>query len=266
MNSRIIFIFFFSALLSYGLSAQKIYSLSGVYKGENLWVQNPFLPKTQEFCVQQVRLNGKTILKDIKLSAFQIDMDMYLRSRNLYDPVRISLVHEEDCVPHVPNVEVISPDASFLFTSVFISADTLYWEVRDEAPKAEYLVERLQEVGRWEHQTRVPVDRIGMERSYFVIPEFKTGLNKFRIRYISPDQEDILSMFTETHYAAKEINFYPLPVKDKMTLSKKTYFEILNLKNEVLLKGDVRVIPLRRLPPGSYYIVLDGRKYPFVKR
>ena len=61
-------------------------------------------------------------------------------------------------------------------------------------------------------------------------------------------------------------HFFPEVVTDKMTLSDFAHFEILNELGEVILEGKGKVISLRLLKAGDYFIVLEDQEYPFVKK
>ena len=48
--------------------------LEGNYQGKNLYVQNPYASGGVGFCVQEVKVNGKTTTDETNSSAFEIDL------------------------------------------------------------------------------------------------------------------------------------------------------------------------------------------------
>ena len=244
------------------LLAQKTFTLKGICKGEDLWIQNPFLVGEDRFCIVHVRINGQTLVREPKLSALRIDLQHF----SLYQPLKLVITHDPNCQPLVLNPEALSEKPAFRFLSVAIHGDSLIWQVRDEDKQGKYVVERLLQEDEWETLQTVPVERKGMERSYSIFPEQFQGYNKFRVQYHASDKKVLSAEVENFHKGSEGIDFEPYLVKDKITLSESSYFEILNAKEEVILKGTTKVIPLRKLKPGDYYIVLQGELLPFVKK
>ena len=80
-----------------------ILTLSGVYHGKNLYVQNPFTGNMKDFCTNEVYVNDRLVMKDIQSSAYEIDLS-HLKEQ---DPVTIKITHKDDCKPKILNPQVI---------------------------------------------------------------------------------------------------------------------------------------------------------------
>src|SRR6478736_813022 len=51
-----------------------ILTLSGVYQGKNLYVQNPFTGNMKDFCSNDVYVNDVKVMSNIQSSAYEIDL------------------------------------------------------------------------------------------------------------------------------------------------------------------------------------------------
>ena len=70
--------------------SQEELKLSGVYKGKNLYIQNPFSEKGG-FCINEIKLNGNHINDEINSSAFEIDLSLF--DFNYGDKLKIEINH-----------------------------------------------------------------------------------------------------------------------------------------------------------------------------
>ena len=101
--------------------------------------------------------------------------------------------------------------------------------------------------------------------AYVYYPQYSEGGNKYRIKYELSSGRYLYSMEMEHDHYPQQIFFSPRVVTDQMTFSQEADYEILR-QGKVILSGRAKSIPLRRLPPGDYAIVLDGKADTFVKK
>ena len=257
-------IFFFSFCLSVGWAQPATPSVrqiqaKGIYTGTNLYVQNPLYKDLASFCIEEILLNGRLLLSSPTLSAIEVKLDHL----SLGAKVDVRINHKQGCLPRVINPGVLGKAAWATFAYFMQVDDDICWKVHNEAPGTQYDIERLNS-DEWEREQSLMGG--ASQGTYCYKPEgLSRGVNVFRIRSIS---SQIIRHTPQLEILVREkvITFSPKVVKSKMTLSEHAFFEILNDKKEPLLQGEARIIPLRRLKPGDYFIVIEGKEYAFTKR
>ncbi|CAD5281292.1 conserved hypothetical protein [Imperialibacter sp. EC-SDR9] len=257
---KCLWIFFGLIFLSFFARGQEI-AITGVYQGKSLFIQNPLSEGVEKFCVREVLLNGRTLNLNLKLSALEIDF----KGLDLYTPVSIRVLHDTICSPKIVNPQAIFWHSSFRFNSIVFIEEEIKWNTRGERERASYIIERLGGED-WIEINEIPSQGQFASSDYSYFPELTEGSNKFRVKYRASANNYLYSDEVEFVYYKVPITFTPKVVSDKMTLSRATAFEILNEKEEVILTGNAKEIPLRLLKPGNYYIILDGFKESFVKK
>lgn len=241
--------------------AQKEMEIRGVKKTNDVFIQNPYDLGKNQFCIRKIYLNQHIVNENPQVSALAVSLE----TLDNYAPFTLRIVHRTHCQPLLLNHKDIEDKHSFSFVYIAFVEATLEWHVQDEKEAGVYLVEQYCD-GIWTTQEEIPSSGRKTQATYTYTPtKFLRGNNVFRVMYKNA-RERFLSPTADYYYAPEPILFWPKVVKDSLTLSKRTYFEIINEDDEVLLKGTAKKIPLRRLPAGEYYIVLDGDTLPFVKR
>ncbi|HHP7242358.1 MAG TPA: hypothetical protein ACFCUD_11820 [Cyclobacteriaceae bacterium] len=254
-------LFFFIINTSIECCAQELV-LAGVYKGERIFIQNPYNGQENRFCVKEVKLNNERLEMDYQMSALEVDFENVKK----FSPVIIKIYYHNDrCKPHILNPDAIRFYNTFRFLEVGINDTIIYWTTSAEKPGGKYLVEALN-YDFWE-----PVgDEIESkgnfsEASYQYYPSMTEGANKFRIKYIASDG-------AERYSQELEHVFYPEPIKltitdEKLILSRATEIEITTKNNIAIYRDVVKELPIVRLPPGEYYvfIVEENRSEVFIK-
>lgn len=235
-------------------------SITGVYQGKPLFIQNP-LVSTNQFCITDIYLNGRSLNLNLKISAIEIDF----KNIDLYTPVSVRITHDSLCLPKIVNQQAVFWHSSFRFNSVVVSDEELKWSTRGERERAIYTIEKLNGE-EWLDVSVVESKADFAASEYIYYPEHSEGANKYRIKYEPPSGNYLYSDEVEVVFYKEPITFSPKVVSDKITLSKAAPFEILDANENVILAGSSKEIPLRLLKPGSYFIVLDGNKESFVKK
>ena len=248
------------------VSAQSSFELRGIYQGENVFIQNPLYDPMNalssdrvQFCIEQITVNGTVVYNYPKQSAIEVD----LGSLALSTSVRIVVTYAVGCLPVCLNPEALKPGARFRFVQVYSREDTLCFETVGEESQASYFIERLIGVD-WERLNEVPSQQ-KKKSLYCLNLDYYQGPNQLRICYESPNRQ-VCSSSVEIWYTKPPITFSPEVVVDKMVLSEETDFEILDAERNVILQGHARVLQLRLLKSGEYFIVLDGEEYLFFKK
>ena len=252
------FLLVFSGILQ-SICAQETRLLQGRYYGENVFLSNPLYKDYSTFCIQEVVLNGKILLKEPKISALEVK----LGHLPLKTEISIRITHRPQCSFRVINPEALSIVGQATFTHLYTEENKLFWRVKHAEPDARYIIKRLNS-DDWEEDGSISAHPDSAIYTYRP-KKLYAGVNKFRIKYVS---STFTRHSTDVEILLKEtiITFTPYRVKDHIMLSERTYFEVLSSEQKVLLSGETQRIPLRRLRPGSYFILLKGKAYPFIKR
>lgn len=235
-------------------------SITGVYQGKPLFIQNP-LANGNQYCIREIYLNGRPLSQNLKISAIEVDFS----SIDLYTPVSVRIVHDTLCLPKIVNPQAVLWHSSFRFNSVAVSDEELKWSTRGERDKGIYTIEKLNGE-EWLSVSLVESKADFAASEYVYYPEHSEGANKYRIKYEPPSGNYLYSDEVEVVFYKELITFSPKVVSDKITLSRAAAFEILDANENTILSGNSKEIPLRLLKPGSYYIVLEGNREAFVKK
>ena len=246
--------------ISFGLQAQEI-KLTGVFKGNGLYVQNSYNAQTNEFCVNEILLNGKKSNVNLQLTAINIPFSGF----DLYTPVNVTVLHKDSCTAKIVNPEVLLYHSSFKFDSLVLNDSVMHWYTKGDKEGALFFVEKL-DVDRWDVVKEIRSKGRFQGAQYVYFPEHNDGGNIYRIKYQLPNKRYLYSMEMEYYHYPEAITFSPRVVTDKMTLSRATSYEIMDEDGEVILRGKGKIIPLRRLRPGDYSIMLEGEVDTFVKK
>ena len=247
-------------LMSLGVSGQEL-SMTGVYKGESLYIKNPYLADKGQFCVNAVYVNGTKTTANLQLTAINIPF----RGVQIFSPVKVLIHHDTLCQPRIVNPDAINYHSSFKFDSVTVNDTTVHWYTKGDAVGGKYVVEQMHN-GLWNELKELPAKGKFHGARYVYFPEHYEGGNKYRIRYHLPDGRYQYSYEEEHIFYPQPVTFSPRSVTDAITLSRACSYEILDSNGDVILQGTGKVIPLRRLQPGDYGIVLEGQAESFIKK
>lgn len=245
--------------LSHAVCAQELL-LTGVYKGKELYIQNPYQVDSGRFCIQTIHVNGKKITSNLSLTAVRLAF----RGVDMYTPVSVKIFHEDSCKPRIVNPEAVLYHSNFKFDSLVLNDSVMHWYTKGDRRDGRFLIEKLT-VDRWDVVKTMRSKGRFDGAQYVYFPEHKDGGNKYRIKYELPEGRYLYSVEMEHYHYPDGVTFSPRVVTDKMTFSREASYEILQ-EGEVILKGRAKEIPLRRLNPGDYSIVIEGEEDTFVKK
>lgn len=235
-------------------------NLAGVYKGETLFIQNPYIKAAKSFCIDEIYVNERLQSIRYDLSAIKLEF----ASLDLYSPVKIRIVHKDSlCMPTIVNPEAILFHTIFRFSRIALTDSTLNWETKGENGRGQFEIEKLR-TGIWINQGIIEAKGIYEGTSYSFFPEMDEGANKFRIRYTFPAKSRLSYLYSPEI----EYNFYPEPIQisPKATQSvvrftRASHFEIYDAGGKLVLEGQGSEADVTRLPRGDYIIYFNG-KYP----
>ncbi len=258
-------------LLSGSSAFQQLYAgeivLEGIYRGENLYVENPYSSTGVGFCVSEVLVNGRTTTDEINSSFFEIDLSIY---NFRYGAIlKIVLKHRKGCTPRILNPEVLTPESTFKIKSINIDKDGfLNWTTIGEHGSLPFIIEQY----RWNKWIRAgSVKGKGTEKlnRYRFSIDFHSGVNKFRIKQTGANKRPRYSQPVEFNSSLPEITFVPGnggKVTSKIYFSGMTRYEIYDYYGKLIKTGTANDVDVRKLKPGTYFLNYDNKTETFIKR
>ncbi len=256
MLATLVLTYFLSLAPSQQLEALEK-TLVGVFQGDPIFVQNPFLPEKGEFCVKAIFVNDKKVDLNYRLSALKVDFE----GTDLFAPVSVRITYSDSlCSPDFVNPQAIFFHSSYKFLTTQISDSALYWTTEGERETGIYTVEKLQD-GIWIDQETIPAEAKFEFTDYIHYPIFEEGPNKYRIKYDFGNGRYLYSQEVEYEHYPDPVTFEPFTTNYKLKLSRSAFYEVFNQKSEMVLSGSGVEVDVRFLRPGDYVIYFD-RKQP----
>lgn len=238
-----------------------ILTLTGVYQGKNLYIQNPFTGNQKDFCANEVFVNDVKVLTNIQSSAFEID----LSHLKVQEPVTIKITHKDDCKPKILNPQVIKATSSFQFSSFNVDKDHLIWSTKGEKAGGKMFVEHFQ-YNSWVVIKELPAKGGVIINNYDIKASHNSDLNKYRIKFVESDGQVFYSQIVEFKSDLEKVTFYPTRVSDKITLSREADYEILDAVGTVVKKGRGKEVDLTGKTSGVYYLNVDNQTNKIFKK
>lgn len=237
-------------------------SLNGVYKGKNLYVQNPFAGNMQDFCTKEVYINGEKKMTGIKSSAYEVDLSFL----KMGDPVIVKITHSNDCKPKVLNPQVIRNDKNeFHFLSFEVSNDKINWSTKGEAGGSKLFIQQFTR-GQWINVKELRAKGLPTKSEYNSLVTHHNGLNKYRVKYLDVHGKVVYSHVGEFNSSEEDVTFYPSRVSSSITLSRSTDYEIMDSYGNVIKKGKGTKIDCVDLKSGVYYLNMHNQTEKFLKK
>lgn len=238
--------------------------LEGHYQGKNIYVQNPFAGSGVGFCTFEVTVNGEVTTDEVNSSAFEIDFANTQLKQG--DPVVVKIKHKDDCKPRVLNPEVLKPKSTFIATSVSLDKDGNFaWTTTGESGILTYIVEQY----RWNKWVKVgEAEGRGSkaEQKYSFNVDLHSGENKVRVKQIDYTNSPRYSQAATTISTKPEVTFSPVKVKDKITFSSETKYEVFDAYGNIVKRGFGSEVDATNLKKGLYYLSYDNKTEKFDKK
>ncbi|MFT7238726.1 MAG: hypothetical protein ACI93L_002818 [Cyclobacteriaceae bacterium] len=240
--------------------AQVESSITGVYQGRTLFLQNPYDQDTQSYCVENIFVNERPVNFNPRQSAIKIDF----KGVDIYSPVYLRFIHKDKCAPLVINPDAIAYHNSFGFQKIDLMDTLLSWESQGEKETSYYIVEKI-EMGLWTEQDTIDAKGVFGGAEYEYRPILSHGPNKFRIKYIFPSGEYLNSRDIDMHFYPDEVTFRPTATDSKLFLSRGAEYKIYDGGGKLVMTGRGVEIDVTSLPSGEYVVYFD-EEYPGVFR
>lgn len=191
LKSTIIALLLIFGILCFSFGAE--ISLTGTYQGKNIFVQNPFVIDTEEYCTDAVYVNGKLVLTKPQVSAFEIDLSTY----PINSSIEIRIVYKDGCGPNIVNPQALKFDTDFKFLICQATPSELKWITERESVPGIYTIERLDDES-WISVAEVDSKGNELNNFYKLPARHKEGVNVYRIKFT---QAEGLTLYS------KEIEF-----------------------------------------------------------
>ncbi|WMJ74311.1 hypothetical protein RCC89_14215 [Cytophagaceae bacterium ABcell3] len=260
---KIRFLLFLSLVLPIASVNAGILTLTGVYQGKNLYVQNPFTGNMKDFCTNDVYINDVKVLSNVQSSAYEIDLSIL----GIDDPVTVKITHKDDCKPKILNPQVVKSTSSFQFHSFNVEKENIVWATKGETPKGRFFVEQFKN-NSWGTVKELTGKSSKVINNYQIgSSSHHSGLNKYRIKYLEADGQVFYSQVMEFESGLEAISMYPKRVTDKVYLKPRAAeYEVLNQYGDVISKGFGKEIDLSKAAQGVYYLNVDNQTIKFFKK
>ncbi len=248
-------------LLFPALTFAEEFVVTGEYQGKNIYIQNPLSSDNINFCTEYVYLNEEVVVNFPKTSAFEIKLDHL----NIGDPLVIKVVHKAGCTPKIINPQVIRSKSKFRFLSTNADENEINWMTTGEYQNGIFYVEKY--VGNQWVEDRTVYGKGNMNANQYVTsPSYYAGENKLRIKYTTENGNVFYSRVFQ-HYSEQDpISFHPIRVSDKIYLSRKTAYQVMDPSGNLIAKGNSEVIDCTKLKTGLYYLNIENRQEKFFKK
>jgi hypothetical protein len=233
--------------------------ITGVYHGTNLYVQNPHDGKGN-FCISEVYVNN---VKAEHPAATAFDID--LSALKPQEVVNIKIIHTDNCMPKIMNLNAIKAREEFQFTNIEATDDKLIWVTKGEKKFGQYFIEVFKN-NVWAIDKVFNCKAQQGNNVYDVIVTHASGTNRYRIKYLEISGKSSYSQEVAFVSDTERVTFYPKSVLEGITFSKVVKFEVLDAYYNVLIRGNGATIDCTKLKTGSYYLVFDNRTEKFLKK
>lgn len=253
-----IFAFIFLSFVNFSIAEEL--SISGFYQGKNLYVQNPLSADKKLFCTNEVFVNEKMVLSQIKNSAYTINLS-HLENGS---PVTIKITYKNDCAPKIINAFVLQKsNQNYTFQSVQIKDNLILWSLKEEVISGRFIIEKYTE-NYWKPIGTTPISFEKKEYTQNIERYLSEGINKFRVKYLSPDEQVFVSSNISHEFLGESVTF-SLTSSNKILLSKESPYEIMDAEGNLIKDGKGNEIAISTLHPGIYYINYANKSEKFRK-
>ena len=238
--------------------------ITGIYNGEALIVNNPFGPTGVDFCVYDVKVNGKNASANVNSNTFEINFTKY--GIETGDNISITLKHKSGCVPEIINPEVVKPKSTYKLVNIKIDRENskLTWVTKGERGELPFVVQQY----RWKKW--IPVKKVmgkgtSGKHKYTVDVPIHSGKNKFRIKQTDYTGKPNYSKELTFRSVKQPVKFEKKWFKGEIQFSAETKYEIFDSYGKKITAGYGSKIDLSDLENGTYYMNFDNKTVEFEK-
>jgi len=241
--------------------------LEGIFRGENLFVKNPFAPSGVGFCIFEITVNGQISSDELNSSAFEINLAMYHLAEG--DPVKVVIKHKEGCNPKVLNPEVLKPKSTYEISNFNVDkTGKVTFSTKNEKGALPFVVEQFK-WKKWVSVGTVEGKGTPAPNSYTVNILLHSGINKIRIKQVDCTNKPRYSTEVTITNMEPEVTFKPGNngvATTQITFSRNTDYEIYDFYGKRVAKGNGASASITSLPKGTYFVNYDCKSESFEKK
>lgn len=228
--------------------------IDGVYRGKDLYIQNPYTNVEGSFCIAFIKVNDKRLVEEPKSSAIRLNLSRF----SINDSLHIIIKHHSVCQPKVLNPEVLNAGNEFEYLQITADDAAISWVTTGELPgKGWYELFKMKLDG-WVPEDSVLGKGNLDNNQYSVGVRHYAGENRFKLVYHYGAEQVASDEFT--FYSDQDpISYFPEGnVYDLITLSRPTDWVIKDYTGKIWLKGDGQDIVISNLPYGELILVIEN--------
>lgn len=241
--------------------------VEGIFKGQNIFVTNPFAASGVGFCIYEITVNGQVAMDELNRSGFEIDLSHYHFAQG--DPVCVVIKHKDGCTPKVLNPEVLKPQSTFSVTAMKVDkTGRLTFTTKDERGALPFVVEQFK-WKKWVVIAQVNGKGTPTLNNYSVSIPLHSGINKLRIKQVDCTKKPRYSSEITFNNLQPEVTFKPGnngQTSTTITFSRSTEYEIYDFYGKRMAKGIGASVNVSAYPRGTYFINYDCKSESFEKK
>lgn len=267
MNRLKTILTFLIMLVSIGTYANKEIKLEGIFRGDNLFISNPFASSGVGFCIFEITVNGNVALDEINRSAFEINLTAH--NLKMGDPITVLIKHKDGCTPKILNPEVLKPQSTYDMASMKVDkAGNLTFSTKNEKGSLPFVVEQFK-WKKWVAVAQVKGKGTASLNNYTVQIPLHSGINRIRIKQTDCTKKDRVSNELSYNNLQAEVTFKPGnngSTSTSVTFSRATEYEIYDFYGKRVAKGNGSSVNVSSFAKGTYFINYDCKSESFEKK
>lgn len=267
MNRFRTILFAMLLLISMGASANKEIKLEGIFRGENLFITNPFAASGVGFCIFEITVNGEQALDEINCSAFEVNLSAH--RLKMGDPITLIIKHKDGCTPKVLNAQVLKPESTYDIEVMKLDKNgVLTFSTKNEKGSLPFVVEQFK-WKKWIAVGQVKGKGTPNLNNYTVNVPLHSGINRIRVKQQDCTKKDRISNEVTYNCLLPNVTFKPGNngvATTQITFSRATEYEIYDFYGKRVLKGNGATVNIAQLAKGTYFINYDCKSESFEKK
>jgi len=263
---KVTFAFLLSIIFNITVFSAQIH-VEGIYRGENLYIMNPFSSSGIGFCVSEVKVNGQITTDEINSSAFEIDFSSF--NLKLGDKVSVDITHKDGCSPKILNPEVLKPKSTYMLQYITVDkTGILRWATTGEKGKIPFIIQEFR-WNKWINIGKVDGKGTSEKNIYSKKVYFHSGINKFRVKQTDYSKRAKYSAEAKFLSLMPAVTFTPgngREASKEIIFSTKTKYEIYNYYGSLIKRGTSNKVDVSKLKKGTYFLNYDNKTESFNKK
>jgi hypothetical protein len=235
--------------------------LEGKYSGKNIFIQNSKGSASAGYCVTEIKVNGNITTDEV--NADVVEIDFKILKLKIGEPLKVEIVHKDNCLPKIVNPDVLKPNATFETVKILLNDDVLQWTTKNENGSLPYVIEQY----KWNKWVIVSeIQGIGESglHNYEAKVALHSGPNKFRVK--QKGANNVMKYTPEVISTSKLVKpTYNVDVKN-VAFNVATAYEIYDRFGNIVKKGFGDNLDISNLKKGTYYLCFDNQVDELRKR